>query len=97
MCPAAVALELDGEALGLAKIRRYIDIVLRISGWASKEIWRAFVSEGVVYSNGKILVWFLALITLDLCGRWFCVISQCVVTFAIYMSLLACHYTPKAM
>lgn len=67
---APTGLQRDWEALLLAEIRRHVDVVLCVSGWAGKEGRRAFVQQRVIGADRKPLGRLLSLVALELCrGR----------------------------
>lgn len=53
---AAVALQRDGEALGLAEVGRHVDVVLSISGRTREEDGGTVVCQRVVRVNGEAFV-----------------------------------------
>jgi hypothetical protein len=62
-------MELDGDTLGLSKVRLDIDVILCVCGWAGKEIQRALISDGLITADSKAMSRLLALVTLDLSDR----------------------------
>lgn len=76
MGAAAVGLERDGRAFGLAEVGGDVDVPFGVGGGAGEEVGPALVEEGVVLADGEAFCGFFALVTLDLCGRRFCLLLE---------------------